>query len=135
MALPSLTRKTQAQPRAAEFFLVTIWDLSRVFHCYTENYEQDYHITIIIILIGNSAGGLITNFVTPGQPVTKLIDPAPLVVESSLPIENLRHRTWSATVKQIVGQDGGSITIQSELGQGTCVAIRLPTANTKELAA
>jgi signal transduction histidine kinase len=40
-----------------------------------------------------------------------------------------------AIVKQIVERHGGSITIGSELGQGTVVAVRLPRRAAKEIAA
>ena len=36
-----------------------------------------------------------------------------------------------ATVKQIVGQHGGTIDVDSEIGGGTCFTIRLPREEAK----
>jgi signal transduction histidine kinase len=40
-----------------------------------------------------------------------------------------------AAVKQIVGQHGGAIDVDSELGQGTSIAIRLPLEQEMRVAA
>ena len=39
-----------------------------------------------------------------------------------------------ATVKQIVGQHGGTIEVESTVGKGTCFTIRLPREEEKAAA-
>jgi signal transduction histidine kinase len=97
--------------------------------------EADAAIATRVITITTSEPGnayeLAIEDTGPGIPAEVM----PKIFEPLFSTKNFGTGLGLPTVKQIIEQHGGRIIIDSEIGRGTRVVIRLPNATTKEMAA